>query len=333
MGSRVDLAGKQFGKLLAKMYVPGARKRGGRRGGMGRWICDCDCGTPDCLIAVNNLRSGHTLSCGCVQRQRSAVACRKRAVELTDRVFGRLTVVRFSDKTACDGKPLWECRCECGKTTYVRTANLTRGITRSCGCYAAERAALGNRTHGMARTPENNAWRAARTRCLSKNSRRYPNYAGLGIRMCFRYANSFLEFFADLGNKPEPTDSLDRRDPRGHYSCGRCTECNREGWPANCRWASDKRQGRNKKNTVLVTMDGQTKPLADWCEQFRRPYQLVYNRIRNLKWTPRQALLSPGRQELQLGGMLSGYELSMGAIRAERRAIVESTNFDLCHGG
>lgn len=45
--------------------------------------------------------------------------------------FGKLTVVERGG--AMRGHQRWICRCDCGDTTIVTRARLTRGITRSCG--------------------------------------------------------------------------------------------------------------------------------------------------------------------------------------------------------
>lgn len=54
---RADLTGQRFGRLTAVRYVC-------RRGGNSIWECVCDCGET-CQIAANNLKDGHTQSCGC----------------------------------------------------------------------------------------------------------------------------------------------------------------------------------------------------------------------------------------------------------------------------
>lgn len=58
--------------------------------------------------------------------------------DLTGMKFGRLTVVerRGSDKQR---RALWLCKCECGKEVIVCGCNLTRGNTKSCGCYNSEK--------------------------------------------------------------------------------------------------------------------------------------------------------------------------------------------------
>lgn len=56
------LAGQRFGRLtvLQESEV--------RRHGYIFWRCLCDCGS-GCLVASNKLRTGHTRSCGCLQRE------------------------------------------------------------------------------------------------------------------------------------------------------------------------------------------------------------------------------------------------------------------------
>jgi hypothetical protein len=63
MPKRHNITNQQFGRLVA-LYDCGSRH--GRR----LWWCRCACGTEK-AIKVQNLRSGHTKSCGCLRRERS----------------------------------------------------------------------------------------------------------------------------------------------------------------------------------------------------------------------------------------------------------------------
>ncbi len=54
-------------------------------------------------------------------------------VDLTGNKYGMLTVVEEAERSL-DGSRQWLCRCECGGTVVVRTNNLTRHHTSSCGC-------------------------------------------------------------------------------------------------------------------------------------------------------------------------------------------------------
>lgn len=57
-------------------------------------------------------------------------------INLADRRFGELTVIRLSNKRK-DGKQLWECKCSCGNTTYVHGYSLLHDHYKSCGCKQA----------------------------------------------------------------------------------------------------------------------------------------------------------------------------------------------------
>ena len=72
---------------------------------------------------------------------------RKKAVDLTGMVFGRLTVIRWSGRDN-NGYYLWECNCSCGATgIIVKGINLSKGLTRSCQCLRNE--VSGNRFKEM----------------------------------------------------------------------------------------------------------------------------------------------------------------------------------------
>ena len=60
-----------------------------------------------------------------------------RFIDLTGKVFGRLTVLRLLEPSPA--RSHWVCRCECGQETFVHGGNLRNGISNSCGCLRAEK--------------------------------------------------------------------------------------------------------------------------------------------------------------------------------------------------
>lgn len=63
---------------------------------------------------------------------------------LTGQKFGRLTVVKLSDKRYQDGSKLWECKCDCGNTVYRIARTLKNGESKSCGCLKNELSSKAN---------------------------------------------------------------------------------------------------------------------------------------------------------------------------------------------
>ena len=138
-------------------------------------------------------------------------------------------------------------RCECGAVVEVDVRAVRSGNTKSCGCLKREVLAERNKalsTHGESHfnmTPEYSSWIAMRRRCLNPNMKAWPNYGGRGITICDR-SSSFENFLADMGRRPEG-HSLDRIDSNGNYE------------PANCRWATAKQQGSNRRVTTANEVD------------------------------------------------------------------------------
>lgn len=124
-------AGDQFGRWTAvenQQYIFTKKVR-----------CKCICGT-ERPTAVENLRSGRSKSCGCINKEilaNSGKGRRKHHLKPGDE-YGRLTVVNADDYTRV------ECKCTCGNTTFPTASALYGNNTRSCGCLHREAiAALG----------------------------------------------------------------------------------------------------------------------------------------------------------------------------------------------
>ena len=65
---RTSLIGKRFGRLVVQAYA-GDEYIGSDNNS--RWICQCDCGNTT-IVGQNKLKSGHTQSCGCLQKERAS---------------------------------------------------------------------------------------------------------------------------------------------------------------------------------------------------------------------------------------------------------------------
>lgn len=201
--------------------------------------------------------------------------------DLSGQRFGRLMALRHVGKSRRGYA--WFCKCDCGQETIVAAAILIFGHTRSCGCLRSEKSASRMRgqqfsaKHGestrLRSTPEYQSWESMIARCCNPNNSGFEDYGGRGITVCARWrfgengASGFSCFLADMGRRPSPGHSLDRRENDGNYD------------PSNCRWATRQEQQRNRRITSFLDWEGRQIPLAEAVE--RR--LITYNQFRYLR--------------------------------------------------
>lgn len=177
--------------------------------------------------------------------------------KLINNKFGRLTVLSLDSKRTPNRGRRYLCLCDCGKKTIVASSNLTKGHTKSCGCYRLEIIKKSLITHGQSRrNREYKIWQSMIDRCTNVNCKAYKNYGGRGITVCDRWLNSFVNYISDMGKRTNPNHTLDRIDNNGHYE------------PGNCRWATRKEQSRNRRNNHWIEYNGIRMIFSDWAEYF-----------------------------------------------------------------
>lgn len=215
-------------------------------------------------------------------------------VDLTGAVFGKLLVLeRQKSPELKHAASRWLCKCECGNTLTVRADSLRRG-QQSCGCYRSEETiekvrevGRQNKTHGKTLTSTYHSWMTMKARCSNPNSNRHSNYGGRGIKVCERWAK-FENFLEDMGERPDGM-SLDRINSDGDYE------------PGNCKWSTQKEQQNNRRNNMLIELDGVTMTLAQWSEKTGFDATTISTRIRR-GWSCHDALTVVPRLGNRVGG-------------------------------
>jgi hypothetical protein len=190
---------------------------------------------------------------------------------MTRRRFGRLVVLGPGQRR---GHLYWKVRCDCGVTKESDGAALRDGRIKSCVCLTRERGFVLNLKHGAdrvgQRTPEYGSWVSLRTRCSSPTDKFWKDYGGRGITVCDRWLgeHGFEHFLADMGTRPSPHHSIDRRDNSRGYE------------PSNCRWATQSEQMSNTRKTIRVAIDGKALSLAQACRLLHLHYPRTYKLMR-----------------------------------------------------
>jgi hypothetical protein len=187
--------------------------------------------------------------------------------------FGRLRVVGRTNELDKEGRThLWLLVCLCGGFKKTTAGLLRRGDVKSCGCWKREcERSNGERLrdapkyvkHGKTGTAEYGIWVEMRRRCREEDA-----YAGRGITVCSRWqgVDGFANFLVDMGPRPGRGYTIERKNNDGPYA------------PENCVWLVAALQARNRRNTIRLTHNGETKTLFEWAALLGVPQPRLYRR-------------------------------------------------------
>lgn len=196
---------------------------------------------------------------------------KSRAIDMTGQRYGSATAVRSVGLTS-DGKYKWLFLCDCGNEFEANGAKFRSGEATTCQSCAKERVRLSRTTHGMGKTVEYRTWTHIKSRCYNSNVPEYADYGGRGISVCSRWLESFENFLHDMGPRPSGRMTIDRYpDNDGNYE------------PGNCRWATYTQQANNTRANRKITINGDTKNMAEWAKEFGLRTENVFKRLKRGK--------------------------------------------------
>jgi hypothetical protein len=210
--------------------------------------------------------------------------------------YGMLTVMEESPSNDKNMK-MYLCRCDCGKETVKSTRYLHREELkiRSCGCMAHS----SNVKHGFSKNKERlyRIWQAMRWR-VSENNTSEKSYRKKNIKCCTEWEDYATFRNWALENGYSDGLSLDRIDNSGNYS------------PNNCRWADSYVQSNNRGNNTLVTVNGETKTIAEWAKEKHINYSTLRSRVNRQHLSGEKLFAScKSRRDENTGRFIGGYDL------------------------
>lgn len=171
------------------------------------------------------------------------------------------------------------CDCNRKRTVWKSLTMIKSGRTKSCGCLNIISIKKSNTKHGLRNHPLYDIWRGMKKRTLNVGSHNYHLYGQRGIKVCRQWLNDFEKFYIwSTNNGYKKSLSIDRINTNGDYK------------PNNCRWATAKKQCRNKRNSISYKgVYGEDRSL-----ELGGARTLVPNRIRT-GWSKEKAFNTPLR--------------------------------------
>lgn len=126
-------------------------------------------------------------------------------------------------------------------------------------------------------------WCRMRERCTNPKHQAYRHYGGKGVKMCDRWQD-FGIFVQDMGERPTPKHTVDRKDTNGDYC------------PENCKWSTIVEQNNNRSNSMWLTLGPVTLTARQWEQERGFPNGAIFNRKR-AGWSDYDAIMKPIRKK------------------------------------
>jgi hypothetical protein len=121
--------------------------------------------------------------------------------------------------------------------------------------------------HGLTKHPAYSTYRAMRSRCENPRAAGYELYGGRGISVSPRWLK-FELFWLDMGPTWKAGLSIERIDNDGNYD------------PSNCRWATPREQGANRRDNVTIQTPDGPMTVSDAAQRFGIERNTIYSRLR-----------------------------------------------------
>lgn len=194
------------------------------------------------------------------------------AVRKTKRIGQTINGYTILDSNNSQSGTIYTVKCEkCGHIQEKRPDSV---LKRNSQCEKCGKKRIDHNASGAYGTPIYERYMRILTRI-----RQHEEYEN--IEMCDEWLHDFTKFrdwsFAN-GFRPELT--IDRIDNSKGYS------------PDNCRWVDLKTQANNRTSNKIYTYNGETMTVAQLCDKYGVPRQLVYGRLK-YGWSIEDAIEKP----------------------------------------
>lgn len=136
------------------------------------------------------------------------------------------------------------------------------------------------KTHNLSYTKIYKIWYSIKNRCNNPKHHAYKDYGGRGIKICYEWQNSLVEFEKYMGKRPSEKHSVDRINPDGNYE------------PGNVKWSSPYEQANNRRDNIKLSYNGKTQTITQWATELNIKPATIASRKHN-GWTDEEILTIP----------------------------------------
>jgi hypothetical protein len=119
-----------------------------------------------------------------------------------------------------------------------------------------------------------------RHRCNRPAHPNYHHYGGRGIRVHPEWDADFAAFVRDVGFRPSPELTLERRDNERGYE------------PGNVYWAPHSTQANNRRNNHILTCGDKTQTASQWARELGLSVPTLFSRLA-AGWTIERIIATP----------------------------------------
>lgn len=198
--------------------------------------------------------------------------------------YGMLTIIKEVEPYYYHGKlnsRNFQCQCDCGNITITSLNRLRQGKVKSCGClvgttYAKHKELTNSRLYHI--------WASIKQRCYYPKAISYPNYGGRGVCMSSLWKDDFMSFYKwAIEHGYNDNLTIDRIDYNGNYE------------PSNCKWSTMKEQAQNKRNNIVLELNGEKHTIAEWSKITGIRAGTLQNR-KYSGWSDKKTLTHPLRK-------------------------------------
>lgn len=203
-------------------------------------------------------------------------------IDLKGCIFGEWTVLGRSDKKAKNKSVVWSCICTCGRIFDVNGNSLRTIASTKC-----VRCANPDRKTKYTKDPIKIIYRGMKQRCYYEGHIKYNYYGGRGIGICKEWLDNPSSFYEwSYRNGYKKGLSIERIN-------------NDEGYnPENCKFITLSEQQNNKRSSIKIIINNETKILSEWCKIYNISRSTVDRRVKS-GMTYEEALKKPTKTQLK----------------------------------